>query len=337
MRKHKANLFVQSALAAFACVGASAQEGAPNGEWLTWGGDAGHTRYSALDQITLDNVDQLEIAWRWAVPPPGDRPASNFKSTPLMHDGVLYVPSGAFGASAIDAGTGETIWNYAPPEKEGGGGRGASLSSRALTMWIDGESVRLIHSTEDGRLISIDAATGEADPDFGEGGIVDLSLPASDGGEPLGVRVVSPAVVVGDVIVSSVIPGQVRDRDVAAPGFIRGFDVHTGEQLWTFHTIPQEGEFGVDTWENESWRISSAAGAWTMMTADPETGYVYIGTETANDDGSAGAEFYAGNRPGDNLFAESIVCLDSATGERVWHFQIVHHGIWDYDMPAAPI
>jgi quinoprotein glucose dehydrogenase len=312
---------------------AFAQTGAPDGQWRTWGGDAGHTRYAALDQITGDNVTELEIVWRSAIPIPPGRPIANYKGTPLMVDGVLYVPSGNHGASAIDAGTGETMWSFEPPAVEGA--RSAGLASRALAFWADGEAKRLYHNSEDGRLISIDATTGEMDSNFGEGGIVDLSLPATSGGEPLAARSVSPAVVVGDVVVAQVVPIAAREGE--ASGAVRGYDVRTGALLWTFNPIPRQGEFGVETWENGSWRTASAAGVWTMMTADPETGYVYLPLETANDGGAASTEFYAGARPGDNLFSESIVCLDSATGERVWHFQISHHGIWDYDMPAAPI
>lgn len=308
---------------------ATAQYGAPKGEWHTWGGDAGFTRYSDLDQIDKSNAGKLQVVWRWRSLPLGDRPDSNLKATPLMVDGVLYTPTGLHQAAAIDPSTGETLWLFTP-EPADLGGRNPALSSRALAYWTDGKQKRLFHNTLDGRLISIDAGTGKADPAFGAKGSVYLKENLSDQPVPF-VGSSSPPTVVGDVVVAQVVTHITSPNKESPPGHIRGYDVRSGKLLWTFHTIPQEGEFGNETWENESWRYSGNTGVWSMMSADLETGYIYLPVEAATHD------FYGGHRLGDNLFSESIVCLDAKTGKRIWHFQIVHHGLWDYDPPAAPI
>jgi quinoprotein glucose dehydrogenase len=302
-----------------------------NGEWLTWGGDPGYQRYSPLDQINADNAKTLTVAWRWNALPFSDRPDANLKATPLYIDGVLYAPTGVNQAVALDPETGAEIWRF-NPEPADIGGRAASVSSRALAYWTDGISKRLFHNTPDGRLISIDAATGKADPAFGNAGYVLLKEQLRPDGTPAPfVGSSSPAVVVGDVVVAQMVADITSANKEATPGHIRGYDVRTGKLLWTFHTIPQAGEVGNDTWQNDSWKYTGNAGVWSMISADPELGYIYLPVETPTHD------FYGGHRPGDNLFAESIVCLNAKTGERVWHFQIVHHGVWDYDPPAAPI
>lgn len=299
------------------------------GAWRYWGGDAGQTRYAPLDQINLKTVARLKVAWRWSADTSGSPASANYKSTPLLDDGVLYVPWVNNGMAAIDAGTGKTIWTFEPQPVDIGSG-GASLAPRSLAFWTDGKEKRLIHNSLDGRLISVDARTGKADPKFGGRGWVDLRKGLTEGRAVTDVRSVSPAIVVGDVIVTQVIPGGPRNKE-ATPGDFRGFDVRTGRLLWTFHVVPQKGEFGNETWENDSWKYAGNSGTWTMMSADPETGYVYFGTDTPSND------FGGVERPGNNLFAESVLVLDSKTGKRVWHFQTVHHGIWDYDNPAAPI
>ncbi len=302
-----------------------------NGEWLTWGGDAGFQRYSPLDQINADNVKTLEVAWRWNALPFKDRPDANLKATPLYIDGVLYAPSGVNQAVALDPETGAEIWRF-NPEPDDIGGRAASVSSRALAWWTDGANKRLFHNTPDGRLISIDAATGKADPAFGVNGYVLLKESLRPDGQvaPF-VGSSSPPTVVGDVVIAQIVADVTSANKEATPGHIRGYDVRTGKLLWTFHTIPQSGEFGNETWEKDSWQYTGNAGVWSMMSADPDLGYIYLPIETPTHD------FYGGHRLGDNLFAESIVCLDAKTGQRIWHFQIVHHGVWDYDPPAAPI
>ncbi len=322
----------QSALAAsllFVSAFSHSQTGAPNGEWHTWGGDLGFTRYSALDQINKDTVEKLSVAWRWQSLPHGNRPDNNLKATPLMIDGVLYTPTGVHQAAALDPATGETLWVFSPDPADIGG-RNPSSSSRSLAYWTDGKNKRLFHNTLDGRLISIDAKTGKADTAFGDNGYVVLKEQLTDRDVPF-VGSSSPATVVGDVVIAQVVTYITAPNKQAPPGHIRGYDVRTGKLLWTFHTIPQKGEFGNDTWEKESWTYTGNTGVWSMMSADQETGYVYLPVEAPTHD------FYGGHRLGDNLFAQSLVCLDAKTGKRVWHFQMVHHGLWDYDPPAAPI
>ncbi|MEW6210693.1 MAG: carboxymuconolactone decarboxylase family protein [Acidobacteriota bacterium] len=301
------------------------------GEWTTWGGDAGFTRYSPLDQINKENVKKLEIAWRWKALPQGSRPDSNLKATPLMIDGVLYTPTGVHQVCAIDPGTGKTLWIYTPSPATIGSGRSLAVSSRGLAYWTDGVEKRLFHNTLDGRLLSIDAKTGKADTAFGKNGAVDLRERLVEGRPVPTLGSSSPATVVGDVVIAQVVGDVTSPNREATPGHIRGYDVRTGKLLWIFHTIPQAGEFGNETWERGSWKYTGNTGVWSMMSADLELGYVYLPVETPTHD------FYGGHRLGDNLFGESILCLDARTGRRVWHFQIVHHGVWDYDPPAAPI
>ncbi len=322
-----------TALLAFtiATSSALAQTGTRNGEWRYWGGDAGSTRYAPLEQIDASNVAKLEIAWRWkSLPVQKGAADANLQATPIMVDGVLYTTTGVHQVAAIDPATGTTRWVFDPEPADLAGGRPGNPSGRAVSYWSDGKAKRVFRNTLDGRLISIDAVTGKADPRFGVNGTVLLKSELTDREVPV-LGSTSPAIVVGDVIVVQVVPQVYAPNKEATPGFIRGYDVRTGKRLWTFHTVPQAGEFGVETWENDSWKYNGNTGVWTMMSADLDLGYVYLPVETPSHD------FYGGHRLGDNLFAESLVCLDAKTGQRVWHFQIVHHGVWDYDPPAAPI
>ena len=321
-----------------AAVTASAQAGAPAGEWRYYGGDSGSTKYSALDQITRENVGDLRIAWRWRTDNFGPRVDFNYQATPLMVGGVLYTTAGwRRNAVAIDGVTGETLWMYR--YDEGDRGRTAPVrasSGRGLAYWADGQGdERIIHVTKGYHLVALSAATGQPVSTFGDEGVVDLydglfdgldRPPVEDG--QIGLN--SPALVVGDVIVVGAALRATAPSPEFPAGFVRGFDVRTGQQLWIFHTIPQPGEFGHDTWEDDAWRTSGNTGVWAPMSADQELGYVYLPVETPTND------LYGGHRPGDNLFAESLVCLDATTGERIWHYQFIHHGIWDYDIPTAP-
>jgi quinoprotein glucose dehydrogenase len=316
--------------AAFAAPPALAQQGMRNGEWHSWGGDLGSTRYSSLDQIDATNAKKLTIAWRWKALPTQNGPDTNYQQTPIIVDGVLYVSTGVHQAAAIDPATGKTLWVFTPEPKDLSTGRPGNPSGRGLAYWTDGKEKRLFRNTLDGRLISIDPKTGRADPKFGKNGAVYLREELTERDVPV-LGSTSPPIVVGDVVIAQTVPEVYAPNKEATPGHIRGYDVRTGKRLWTFHTIPQAGEFGVETWENDSWKYNGNTGVWTMMSADPELGYVYLPVETPSHD------FYGGHRLGDNLFAESIVCLDAKTGKRVWHYQIVHHGVWDYDLPAAPI
>jgi quinoprotein glucose dehydrogenase len=326
----KLNVAVLIAAALAFCSPAHAQEGMRKGEWHYWGGDAGSTRYSALDQINATNARALQIAWRWQSLPGDGEPDSNFKATPLMIDGVLYTSAGVHQAAAIDPKTGTTLWVFTPDPPKITGRGGVPPSGRGVAYWSDGREKRVFLNTLDGRLICVDARTGKADPKFGVNGTVLLKEQLTDRPVPM-VGSSSPPIVVGNVVVVQTVSEVAATNKEAVPGHIRGYDVRTGKRLWIFHTIPQRGEPGVETWEKDSWAYTGNTGVWSLMSADPELGYVYLPIETPSHD------FYGGHRLGDNLYAESIVCLNAKTGKRVWHFQIVHHGVWDYDPPAAPI
>ncbi|MCG8467552.1 MAG: PQQ-binding-like beta-propeller repeat protein [Gemmatimonadetes bacterium] len=329
-----------AAIAALVALGAAApltaQGGADDGEWRYWAGDAGSTRYAALDQIDASNVAELETAWRWRARNFGPRPETYYRVTPLYVDGVLYVTAGFRRvAVAIDAGTGETLWTYRLDEGERGANAPRGNSGRGVAYWTDGEMERVLLITPGYHMVSLDADTGLPDRGFGVDGVVDLKQGLGRPVDPIEDRIgsSSPPIVVGDVIVvGAALPqgGRPPTKEMP-PGHVRGYDARTGEQLWTFHTIPQPGELGHETWEASSWEYTGNAAVWTPLTADPELGYVYLPVEAGTGD------YYGGHRPGDNLYSQSLVCLDARTGERVWHFQTVHHGIWDFDPPAAPI
>ncbi len=327
------------------CAPVWAQYGVTDGEWRHYAGDAGSTKYSALDQINADNFDQLQTAWRWQSLDGGlnlenidyDVSFGRMQGTPLMVDGVLYMITSLNQVAAIDAVSGQTLWSFNPQAYLSGSAVGAlGFHQRGVAYWEDGDQKRILFSTNDGFVYSLKAEDGSIDTSFANGR-VDLTdgIPRAvrdeldwQGAQPLGA--VSPPIVVGDILVVSQITSN-RERHVERPPlWIRGYNIRTGEVAWTFHTIPLEGEFGNETWEEDSWRTAGNGGVWSMMTADLELGYIYLPMEAATND------FYGGHRPGDNLFSESIVCLDARTGERVWHFQMVHHGVWDFDNPAAP-
>ncbi len=305
-----------------------AQRGAPPGAWHTWGGDSGFTRYSPLTQIDRTNVGDLEVVWRWKSLPFFDRPDDNYQATPILVNGRLYAPSGSYGVAALDPAEGTPLWTWQPPSPQ----RLRHVAGRAVAFWRDPETgrTRLLLVTGDGRLVALHADRGRPVTSFGEGGFVDLGA-GLEGGRSVSVGSTSPPAVVGDTVVVQVTTTIRAPRRKATPGHVRGFDVRTGALRWTFHTVPRAGEPGSETWEGESWRIAGNTGVWSMMSADQELGLVYLPVETSNND------FYGEHRPGDNLYAESLVALEAATGRKRWHFQIVHHGIWDYDLPAAPV
>ncbi len=339
------------AVAALLCATrpAAAQYGAVDGEWRSYAGDNGSTKYSPLDQIDASNFDDLRIAWRWrsvdgdidvdALPRRADdRPISirGLQATPLMIDGVLYLTTALYQAAAVDAGTGETLWVHDPQAYRGGDPTHA-YRSRGLAWWSDGDDARIFWGTSEAYLIAVDARTGEPIRDFGDNGRVDLmeGIPRAErGGTNYQGRnlvgVASPPVITRDVVVTPTIISDFVIRREAPPGWVKGVDARTGDVRWVFRTIPQADDFGADTWLNESWRYSGNANIWPPLSADDELGYVYLPTGTPTSD------YYGGHRLGDNLFAESIVAVDVETGQRVWHFQAVHHGVWDYDFPAAP-
>ncbi|MBX5462852.1 MAG: PQQ-binding-like beta-propeller repeat protein [Steroidobacteraceae bacterium] len=308
-------------------------------EWLHNRGDLASTSYSPLDQINRENVHTLRIAWRWRSDNFSPTPEFYYRATPLMADGVLYTTAGLRRTVvAIDAATGETLWMYRLDEGERGASAPRRNSGRGVSFWrapVANEPNRVLTITPGYQLVALDAASGRPIPTFGDNGIVDLKkgLPRLTDLTKAPVGSSSPPVIVGDVVVVGVAfaaGGAPRSKE-AIPGWIRAYDVRTGALKWTFHTIPQPGEFGNDTWKNGSWAYTGNTGVWPPFSADAERGLVYLPVEAPTGD------FYGGHRHGDNLFADSLVCLDANTGERVWHFQTIHHDIWDYDLPAPPV
>jgi quinoprotein glucose dehydrogenase len=319
---------------------AAAQQGAKNGEWRTYGGDLGNTHYSPLDQISAANFDKLEVAWRFKTASLGPRPEFNLESTPLMANGVLYAAAGTRrSVVALDAATGELLWVHG--EREGARGSAAprQLSGRGLAYWTDGKpgsnDERILYVTPGYRLVALNAKTGALVPGFGQNGIVDLKLEDDQQidlvtGE---VGLHATPVVAGDTVIVGAAhrSGGVPRSKTNVKGYVRGFDVKTGKRLWIFHTIPKAGEFGYNTWEKDSADYTGNTGVWGQISVDEELGMVYLPVELPTGD------YYGGHRPGNGLFGESLVAVDLKTGQRKWHYQLVHHGIWDMDIPCAPI
>ena len=351
-----------------------AQQGATGGEWRSYGGDVGSTKYSPLDQITADNFGSLEVAWRWDTvdthlskdeaggswigpasevfealaeeepdrweteiysPRPG---TSLLVATPLMVDGVLYLSTPLYQAAAVDARTGRTLWVYDPKAYASGTPAVIPWRHRGVAYWSNGDNARVVWATGDGYLIAVDAKTGRPAAEFGDGGRVDLmeGIPRASRGSRgvqnlLALSSQSPPLVLRDtIIVGSSMTDMVITKE-NPPGFVRAYDAGTGRYKWDFHTIPQSAdEYGADTWLDDAWEYSGNANVWAPISGDEELGYVYLPTGTPSGD------YYGGHRLGDNLFAESLICVDVETGQRIWHFQAVHHGLWDYDFPAAP-
>ena len=319
-------------------VGPAMGQTAPVGEWRHYGADGANTKYSPLDQITVTNFSDLEVAWRWtsiSTEVGNAREEINpglFKATPLMAGGLVYVSTPLAQVAALDAGTGEPVWTYDPHSYDRLE-RPANIGwqHRGVSYWDDPErnDARIVIATHDLRLIALNARTGALYPDFGENGIVDLSQSLGREIDRSRITHTTPVAVVRDtLVVGSTLEDQTTTRE-APPGHVRGFDARTGAMKWIFHTIPQGDEFGVDSWQNGSWRYSGHTNVWGNMPVDEDLGYVYLPVTTPTND------WYGGMRPGDNLFAESVVAVDAETGQRVWHFQAVHHGLWDYDFPTG--
>jgi quinoprotein glucose dehydrogenase len=315
---------------------ALAQQGAPNGEWRTYGGDLGHTRYAPLDQIDASNFSRLEIAWRFKTDSLGPNREFNFQSTPLMVDGVIYSTAGTRRAVvALDAGNGELLWIHRLDEGQRGQVAPRQLSGRGLAYWENGDDKRIIYVTPGYQMIALDAHTGDRVEAFGDGGIVDLKQNIDQNLDPLNNEIglhATPIVAKNVIIVGAAHPTGANPTTArATKGYVRGFDARTGERLWIFHTVPMRGEFGTESWLRGSNEYTGNTGVWAQISVDPELETVYLPVEEATGD-------YTGiDRPGDNLFSETLLAVDLNTGERKWHFQLVHHGIWDMDIPCAPI
>jgi quinoprotein glucose dehydrogenase len=319
---------------------ALAQQGAPaTGEWRFNGGDAGSTRYSPLDQINAANAKNLQVVWRWKAQNMGPAPQAAWEVTPLMVGGKLFFTAGT-GRTVVsaDAATGETLWTYRGDDTAE---RGAvRANNRGVSYWSDGRGDdRILFITPGYQLVALNAKTGAPIANFGNDSHVDLWVGLDRAKVEKGtIGATAPPIIVRDVAVvgAALRVGVALPTRENVPGYIRGYDVRTGKLLWTFHTVPQAGEFGVETWGkddkgNDSWKFTGNTGAWGPLTGDEELGYVYIPVEAPSGD------TFGGQRPGNNLFSDSVVCLDAKTGKRVWHYQLIHHEMWDYDIPAAPI
>ncbi|HEX3371326.1 MAG TPA: PQQ-binding-like beta-propeller repeat protein, partial [Candidatus Acidoferrales bacterium] len=329
--------FVVPALFLFcARFAAHAQTGAKNGEWRTYGGDLASTRYSALDQINADNFNKLTVAWRFKTDSLGPRPEYKFESTPLMVNGVVYSTGGSRRAVvALDAATGELLWMHSENEGSRATNAPRQLSGHGVAYWTDGKEERILYVTPGYRLIALNAKTGAPIPTFGVGGVVDLKKDDDQDIDLITGEVglhSTPVVARNVVIVGAAhLTGGVPHSRKNVKGYVRGFDVRTGKRLWIFHTIPLPNEYGNDTWLKESWAYTGNTGVWGQMSVDETLGLVYLPVELPTGD------YFGGDRPGNGLFGESLVAIDLETGKRKWHFQLVHHGLWDMDIPCAPI
>jgi len=312
-----------------------------NGEWPSYTGDTRGSRYSPLSQITGENFNDLEVAWRFKTDSFGTRPEYKLEGTPLVVNGRLFTTAGTRrSVIALDAATGELLWVHRFPEGVRGANAPRQLSGRGVAYWTDGRGdERVIYFTPGYRMIALDAKTGQPVKSFGKDGVVDMKVGAVfgrdqqidlDTGE-IGLH--STPVVVKNVVLvgSSMKEGMTVTTHNNTKGLARGYDVKTGKLLWTFHTIPRPGEPGNETWLSDSWAVNGNAGIWTQITVDEELGLVYLPVETPTSD------FYGGKRPGNNLYGESLVCVDLATGKKKWHYQFVHHPLWNDDMSSAPL
>jgi quinoprotein glucose dehydrogenase len=303
-----------------------------NVDWARVGNDPGSMRYSPLDQINRQNVTRLKPIWTYHTRELEGRTGKTIECTPIVIDGVMYITTAYLRVVALDAATGKELWQFDPikdhpfAHQPGSGG-----VNRGCAYWSDGKPEgerRIIHGTSDGRLFSLDAKTGRLDPKFGDGGVrnlrkeLDPKVAAASYGPTSATAVWNNTIIVG--VSCDEGPG------IAAPGDIRAFDIRTGREVWRFRTVPRPGEFGRETWEGDSGKDRGGANAWGGLSIDVDRGLVFAGL------GSAAFDFYGGDRPGDNLFANCTVALDAKTGKRVWHFQTLRHDLWDHDLPVYP-
>ena len=300
--------------------------GARNQDWPNVGGDKGGTRYSTLQQINRENVKDLRLAWIYHT---GDATnGTTIECTPIVIDKVMFITTAKSKVIALDAKNGCERWSFDPylavkkPQPRASGG-----VNRGVAYWASGKQSRIFLGAADGRLISLDAKTGKPDPLFGENGVVDLRVNMDRDLTGLNYGPTSAPAVYRDIVILGF---SCPEGGRSAPGDPRAFDARTGKELWRFHTIPREGEFGNETWEGDSWRNAGGANNWGGTTVDQRRGWIFLGT------GSASPDFFGGHRKGDNLFANSTLCLDARTGKRLWHFQTLRHDLWDHDLPVYP-
>jgi quinoprotein glucose dehydrogenase len=312
-----------------------------NGDWPHYTADMRGTRYSPLDQITAKNFNSLEVAWRFKTDNFGTFPEYKLEGTPLAVRGVLYTTAGTRrDVIALDGRTGEIVWVHSMREGKRAAVSPRQLSGRGVSYWTDGKGdERIVYVTTGYRLVELNARTGAPIAAFGKDGIVDLKVGAVFGkGQQIDLETgeigihSTPAIVKDTIIVGSAMrEGATVPTHNNTKGLVRAFDARTGKLIWTFNTIPRPGEFGSETWENESWAVNGNTGVWTQITADDDAGLVYLPVETPTSD------YYGGHRPGNNLFAETLVAVDAKTGQRKWYFQFTHHPIWNFDMSSAPL
>jgi len=333
--------FLCFAAITYAQTPAPAQPSTKNGDWPHYTADNTGSRYSPLAQIDASNFNKLEVAWRYKTDNLGPRPEYKLEGTPVAIKGVLYTTGGTRrSVIALDGKTGEVLWTHSLREGKRAAVSPRQLSGRGVSYWTDGKGdERVIYVTTGYRLVELNAKNGAMVSTFGKDGIVDLKVGAVKGkGEQIDLEtgeigIHATPTVVKDVIIvgSSMREGATVSTHNNTKGLVRAFDARTGKLLWTFHTIPRPGEFGSDTWENESWAVNGNTGVWTQISVDEDLGLVYLPVETPTSD------YYGGHRPGNNLFAETLVAVDLKTGQRKWHFQFVHHPLWNFDMSSAPL
>ncbi|MDQ2668429.1 MAG: PQQ-binding-like beta-propeller repeat protein [Gemmatimonadota bacterium] len=318
-RTHATVAFLASLALAIGCVAGLSSRGPEESSWPVTGGDPGNSRYSSLSAINRDNVAKLQVAWVYHTGDGGTNPLQ-IQATPIIAGGVLYATSGAGRVFALHAETGRELWRFDPP----GGNEGSA--NRGVVYWQNDTEQRIFY-VAGSHLYALDPATGALVTSFGTRGSIDLAKGLGRDSLRQSVVATSPGVIYKDLLIQG---SRVGEGDGSAPGHVRAFDVRTGQLRWMFHTIPQPGEYGYDTWPADAWRTVGGANSWAGMSLDVARGIVYIPT------GSATPDFYGGNRLGANLFANSLLALDAATGKRIWHFQVVHHDVLDRDLPAAP-
>jgi quinoprotein glucose dehydrogenase len=307
---------------AVACVAQIAPPAAVDSDWPVTGGDPGNSRYSPLDQINRQNVGRLRVAWTYHSGDVAPGARGEIQATPIVVDGVMFATTPALNAIALRADNGTLIWRFDPFANR----QRESHVNRGVVYWSGGGERRIFFSAGR-RLYSLDAATGRPAIVFGGSGSVDLAAGLSRDIGNASIVATSPGIVFEDLLIQGT---RVGEDEGSAPGDIRAYDARTGKIRWTFHTIPQPGEFGYETWPRDAWKTAGGANSWAGMSVDVRRGVVYIPT------GSATPDFYGGGRVGQNLFANTLLALDARTGRRIWHFQTVHHDVWDRDLPAAP-
>ncbi len=335
-RRHaRLALTAVAALAASASAAAAAAAQSDEG-WPYYGGDPGGMKYSPLTDINAGNVAGLKLAWQWQT---GEQPLAAygtspgmFEATPLVADGVMYLSTPYNRVVALDAASGRELWAYDPAAyRDGQVPNGTGFVHRGVALWRDARNgaLRVLLNSRY-RLIELDARTGLPVPEFGTGGFVNLLEGLQWPVNPKHYTNTSPPVVYRDLVIvgNGVADKLIYRRD--PPGDVRAYDARSGRLVWSFHTVPRDGEFGADSWGNGSNHYTGHTNVWAPMTVDPKRGLLYLPVSTPSND------YYGGNRPGANLFADSLVCLDARTGVRRWHYQLVHHGLWAYDMPAPP-